>query len=655
MRRYGRTVVFIAVLVTLATLILAFQTITIGDFERGNDTPLGLSLGLDLQGGSHLVYQAALRDPDTDELLDVSEDQMEALKRTIERRVNASGLGEPIIQILKERDRLLIQLPGVTDPDRAKSLIGETARLEFKRRSSNVLLELDEFTQDDDRRQMKHIVSVVAGFLPGLSPGLPPFATTTSATSTASSTATSTAGATATSTATSTAPLSATSTGAVASGDTRAPVAILVQFTEAGAAKFELVLDRLAKSYEAAIEAVQAQGVPSELARAVANPSRLDVTVEGVEQLRFETISPLRLDSPTTFAFLVPFTLESDEPPTLDEVRALVGEDAKIFFSEFLPISDEDIGLTGDDLARAFPSQHAQSGAPIINIEFNDKGTRIFAELTQDIVRKQQEGRGEDQIAIFLDEEQLIAPGVNTAITAGTGIITSPNFTIERVREVALLLESGRLPIPIELIRERDVDAILGKDSLEKSVVAGFVGLGLVLLFTTLYYRLPGVVASVSLLIYVGLVLAIFKIIPVTLTLSGVAAVILSVGMAVDANILIFERMKEELRAGRTLLSSINLGFDRAWPAIRDGNVSTLITCAILYWFADRLGATIVQGFAITLAIGVLVSMFSAITITRSFLRLAATTSVSRRTNWWTPSGRSGVAQQVAAPAGQRS
>ncbi len=139
------------------------------------------------------------------------------------------------------------------------------------------------------------------------------------------------------------------------------------------------------------------------------------------------------------------------------------------------------------------------------------------------------------------------------------------------------------------------------------------------------------------------------------MTLSGVAAAVLSIGMAVDANILIFERMKEELCAGRTLLSSINLGFDRAWPAIRDGNVSTLITCAILYWFADRLGATIVQGFAITLAIGVLVSMFSAITITRTLLRLVSTTGVSRRTNWWTPSGRSGVAQQVAAPAGQRS
>ena len=642
MRRYGRIVVVIAVLVTVATIILAFQTITIGDFQRGNDTPLGLSLGLDLQGGSHLVYQAALRDQDTGELLDVSEDQMEALKRTIERRVNASGLGEPIIQLLGS-DRLLIQLPGVTDPDRAKSLIGETARLEFKRRSSNVSLDLDQFTQED-------VVSVEAGRLPDMG-----FGTTTSATSTSGSTATSTAGSTATSTATSTAPLSATSTGALAGGDTPVPVAILVQFTEAGASKFEVVLDRLTESYKAAVAAVLAQGAPPQLAGALANPSRLDVMVEGVEQLRFQTISVLPLGTSTTFAILVPPALGSDQPPTLDEVHSRVGENAKISFSEFLPISDEDIGLTGDDLARAFASQHTASGAPIVNIEFNDKGTRVFAELTRDIIQKENRTGDRDQIAIFLDDEELIAPVVQTAITAGTAIIQGADFTIERVRDLSLLLESGRLPIPIELIQERDVDAILGKDSLEKSVVAGFVGLGLVLLFTTLYYRLPGVVASVSLLIYVGLVLAIFKIIPVTLTLSGVAAVILSVGMAVDANILIFERMKEELRAGRTLLSSINLGFDRAWPAIRDGNVSTLITCAILFWFADRLGATIVQGFAITLAIGVLVSMFSAITITRTFLRFVSTTGFSRRTNWWTPSGRSGVAQQAAARVGQRS
>jgi preprotein translocase subunit SecD len=151
------------------------------------------------------------------------------------------------------------------------------------------------------------------------------------------------------------------------------------------------------------------------------------------------------------------------------------------------------------------------------------------------------------------------------------------------------------------------------------------------------------------------MVLAVFKIVPVTLTLSGVAEAILSIGMAVDANILIFERMKEELRAGRTLLSAINIGFDRAWPAIRDGNVSTLITCGILFWFSDRLGATIVQGFSVTLAIGVVISMFSAITISRTLLRVTATIRFMGRISWWLPSGASDIPQQTAAPVAQRS
>ena len=208
------------------------------------------------------------------------------------------------------------------------------------------------------------------------------------------------------------------------------------------------------------------------------------------------------------------------------------------------------------------------------------------------------------------------------------------------------MLESGRLPVPIELIQERDVDAILGADSLRKSVIAGGVGLLLVLLFMTLYYRIPGLVASLALLIYAGIVLSIFKLIPVTLTLSGVAAAILSIGMAVDANILIFERMKDELRAGRTMLTAINTGFNRAWPAIRDGNVSTLITCGILYWFADTLGATIVQGFAVTLAIGVVISMFSAIVISRTFMRVVALTPISKNLQLFVPSGGKALSEK---------
>ena len=305
---------------------------------------------------------------------------------------------------------------------------------------------------------------------------------------------------------------------------------------------------------------------------------------------------------------------------------------------------DEEIGLSGDDLENAYPSQHQNSGAPIVNIEFNEKGTKLFGKLTEDIYRKQQETGFRDQIAIILDGQQLIAPVVHTPITAGTAIIQGPDFTIERVKDLSLLLESGRLPIPIELIQERDVDAILGADSLRKSVIAGIVGLLLVLLFMTLYYRIPGLVASVALIIYAMIVLTIFKMIPVTLTLSGVAAAILSIGMAVDANILIFERMKDELRAGRTMLSSINIGFNRAWPAIRDGNVSTLITCAILYWFSEQLGATIVQGFAVTLAIGVLISMFSAIVVSRTLMRVVALTPISRKVRLFMPTGGKDIA-----------
>ena len=307
---------------------------------------------------------------------------------------------------------------------------------------------------------------------------------------------------------------------------------------------------------------------------------------------------------------------------------------------------DEDINLTGDDLARAYPGQHQTSNAPIVNIEFNGEGTRKFAEITTQIAGTN------DQIAIFLDDEELIAPVAEQAITGGTAFISGRDFTIPRVRDIALLLEAGRLPIPITLILEKDVDAILGSDSLAKSVRAGVVGLILVFLFMLLYYRMPGLIAALALLIYALMLIAIFKMLPVTLTLSGVAAAILSVGMAVDANILIFERMKEELRAGRTLLSAINIGFNRAWSAIRDSNVSTLITSGILYWFADTLGATVVQGFAATLAIGVMLSMFSAIFVSRTLLRIVALTGIGRRLRWFVPTEGKSLPQLQLEPRG---
>ena len=618
MGRYGRIVIIIAIAVALAGAILGFQKITLGDFERGGDTPLGLSLGLDLQGGGHLVYQANLTDPETGEVLEVSEEQMESLKRAIERRVNSAGLGEPIIQILGT-DRLLVQLPGVTDLQRAKEIIGETAQLVFKRRELNVPREADEISTDD-------VLSVTVDFLPEPDLGEDEPAETDTESEDEQT--------------------AAPDVPAEAEEPLDRPIAFLVEFTDAGALEFQTMLDRVTQNYIQAVTQLQIgeRGYPS----------FIEILVDGSQQLRYQ-ISPLaiaQVATSTTYAFLVPEEVTTNEQPPLEVMKERVGDNAQIRFIELQGSVDEDISLTGDDLSRAFPGQHTASGLPIVNLEFDDRGTRIFGEITQDIIAKQQETGTRDQIAIFLDGEELISPEVNAVITSGTAIIEGrQDFTVERVRNLALLLEAGRLPVPIVLIQERAVDAILGADSLAKSVVAGLIGLALVLLFMVLYYRLPGLIAAVALVIYVSIVLAIFKIVPVTLTLSGVAAVILSIGMAVDANILIFERMKDELRAGRTLMSSINFGFDRAWPAIRDGNVSTLITCAILFWFADQLGASVVQGFAVSLAIGVGVSMFTAITVSRTLLRFVASTKMTRTFRMWLPSGGSEVPQQFLTDA----
>ena len=621
MRRYARTLIIIAVLVTIAVLSLGFQTFKIGNFERGDDTLLGLKLGLDLQGGSHLVFRAASETPPT-------ADDMEGLRRILERRVNSGGLGEPIIQLVGE-DRILIQLPGIGDPGRAKSLIGETARLEFKHRTINVPRDLENITSED-------MVSVK---LLALTQGADGLATTTIPTPDAlSGPAASTGEAPAGEDAETT---TATSTAAAPIDENVIP-ALAIEFTEDGAREFAEVVDRLAES----IQPLKGTGVvyPNALTVSASGDPLASLEVpyflfvrspeQGVIPLGGEPLVQ-RLGTSTSYWIILAGAVAN-----FAEAEERFGPEPEVTLGEILGKMDEDVGLTGDDLARAYPGQHQGSGVPIVNIEFNGEGTRKFGEITTLIAGTP------DLLAIVLDDEELIAPTVNQAITGGAAFIQGRDFTIDRVRDIALLLEGGRLPIPIELIEERDVDAILGADSLAKSVAAGGVGLLLVLLFMVLYYRVPGLVAAAALLVYASLVLAIFKLLPVTLTLSGVAAAILSIGMAVDANILIFERMKEELRAGRTLLSSTNIGFNRAWPAIRDSNVSTLITCAILFWFADTLGATIVQGFAATLAIGVGVSMFSAITVSRTFLRVVAATALNRQLGWFVPVGGGNLPQR---------
>ncbi len=281
----------------------------------------------------------------------------------------------------------------------------------------------------------------------------------------------------------------------------------------------------------------------------------------------------------------------------------------------------QELGLTGQYFV---PNAHVELtsrlGEPVLAFEFNKEGAVLFKQITTRLVGK--------PLGIFLDNEIISAPTVR-AVIEDKGIIEG--VTLEEAQLLAIQLNSGALQAPLKPIQQQDVDPTLGADSMRKSLIAGIIGLILVLLFMILYYRLPGLVAGAALVVYGTLVLAIFKMIPVTLTLAGIAAFIISIGMAVDANVLIFERMKEELRAGKTLGAAMEAGFKRAWTAIRDSNISTFITCAILYWFGSRYVAGSVMGFALTLFIGVVVSMFSAIFVTHTFLRIILSTPLAKK------------------------
>jgi preprotein translocase subunit SecD len=222
---------------------------------------------------------------------------------------------------------------------------------------------------------------------------------------------------------------------------------------------------------------------------------------------------------------------------------------------------------------------------------------------------------------IVLDKQVVSSPSINDAI-AGQGQITG-DFTASEARTLEAQLKSGALPVQLAVVGQTLIGPTLGGESVDAAVRGGVLGLVVVMIFMLLYYRMPGLLADVALLLYALLTLALFRLLPVTLTLAGIAGFVLSIGMAVDANILIFERMKEELRAGRRIRSAMDTGFSRAWPSIRDSNMSTLITCAILFWFGSQFGASIVKGFAVTLALGVVTSLFTAITVTRTLLKLA--------------------------------
>ncbi len=301
----------------------------------------------------------------------------------------------------------------------------------------------------------------------------------------------------------------------------------------------------------------------------------------------------------------------------INQATSLIGQTAQLEFKETkvaTPSGAADFtstGLTGRDLRLAqvqFDSGKA-AGQPVVSIEFSPDGAKKFSEITAKNIGK--------SLAIFLDGRLVAAPTVQSVISDGRAII-SGNFTPDEAKKLTIQLNAGALPIPIHIIEQRNIGATLGVESIHKSLVAAAVGLVVIWLFMLVNYGLKGLLADLALIVYILISLSLIKLIPITLTLAGIAGLVLSIGMAVDANILIFERMKEELRWGRPLKAAVELGFHRAWTSVRDSNASSLITAGLLFWF----GTGSVRGFALTLAVGILVSLFTSITVTRSLLRL---------------------------------
>jgi len=421
---------------SLSLIILLFLLTILFNHPLGSkilkkDFPL--KKGLDLQGGTHLVLQADMKDIDSSDQLTA----LESVKEIISKRVDMYGVSEPIIQTSTYKDsfKLIVELPGIQDIDKAVNLIGQTAQLDF----------------------------------------------------------------------------------------------------------------------------------------------RQDTAEDAAE-----------IDYASSSAFIRIFSFTST-------------------------------GLTGKDLKKAtveFGQSNQTAGQPTVSLEFTKEGAEKFAEITTNNVSR--------PVAIFLDNQLVTSPIVNEPIKDGRAII-SGNFTPEAASELTIQLNAGALPVPIKVIEQKNISATLGSDSVQKSIQAGIIGLSLVMLFMLLLYGKNGLIANLALIIYGFITLTIYKLIPVTLTLPGIAGFILSVGMAVDSNILIFERLKEELRAKRPFAVALELGFGRAWDSIKDANIATIITALVLInplnWnFLNTSG--MVRGFAVTLLIGVTISLFTGIVVTRTFMRV---------------------------------
>lgn len=608
------------------------------ELSRMVDEPF--QLGLDLQGGTHLIYEADMSEIPEDDRAEA----LEGVKDVIERRVNAFGVSEPVVQTTTTGGtyRVIIELAGVLDVNEAINLIGETPVLEFKEPGQ----ELDREPTEEELVQVEaanvaereaaqavldralageDFESLVQEF--SIDPGVE-------------------------------------TTGGIienVTGDSYfSEYAILIEErgvrdgqvngnlleNEDGISVFKLLsrsestemnLRHILICYEGTT------GCESELPELDASIQINNIAGEATAD-NFADLAIKHSTGPsgsiggslgwsTADAYVPAFglaaaALEVGEISTpvqtefgyhlvyKEDQRSVPSYTIQRVLMEFTDIYDVipevspwvNTELSGKHLERAATEFDYNTGAPYVALTFNQEGGDLFGELTESHIG--------EPIAIFLDGAPISTPVVQQAIYGGRAVITG-DFTVDEAKLLAQRLNAGALPVPVELLSQQTIGPTLGAVSLEKSINAALIGFLLVALYMVLVYRLPGLVAVVALFLFAFLNLAAYRFFGVTITLAGIAGLVLSLGIAVDANVLIIERLKEEFSSGRDFTSALDEAFDRAWTAIRDGNITTLIAAGVLYWFSS----SFIRGFALTLSIGVLLSMFTAITVTRVYLK----------------------------------
>lgn len=635
--------------VTTNAILGATQTVLGIDLSKYKTTQ-PFVLGLDLQGGTHLEYEADVKNvPASDR-----PEALNGVRDVIERRVNSLGVSEPLVQTTQAGDawRVTVELAGIRDVNQAIDLIGKTPILTFKEQSNEAPRELTAAEKQQMDKNNVDAQKKAADFLaqakqPGVdfsqlvkdhsdSPsmkanggetgfmhGKPEWNSIYQE-------------------------IHADPVGLVDRVITRDRSFAVVKVEERKEISKEATGRHILIGYQGAQQSTSTS--TKEQARALIDDLKKRATPANFEALAkqystepdakttggdlgwfeqggglvesfekpFFALEKNKVSDVVETPFGFHLILKTDERPVYD-VRARVLDVKKFVKEDFVPATDgwKETKLTGKQLQSARVDFDQRTGAVEVALQFNDEGKALFGEITRRNLGK--------PVGIFIDNQLISAPTVQSEITGGQAVITG-SYTLETARELARNLQAGALPVPITLIAQQTVGPSLGSDSLAASLKAGLAGFLLVTLFMVLIYRLPGLLAIVSLGLYAALSLTIFRLVPVTLTLSGIAGFILSLGIAVDANVLVFERLKEELRAGKALPIAMEEAFRRAWPSIRDGHITVLISCAVLYWFSS----SIIRGFALTLAIGIVISLFTAVVSCRTWLRLLVSTKLSR-------------------------